>query len=43
MAGLAAPERDGETLAAPESGPDLSGADFDQDDLARFLASLTGG
>ncbi|HYH46775.1 MAG TPA: non-ribosomal peptide synthetase, partial [Thermoanaerobaculia bacterium] len=43
MAAMSVPERDGETLAAPESGPDLSGAGFDQDDLARFLASLTGG
>jgi aryl carrier-like protein len=36
-----APEPEAEIPA--ESGPDLSGADFDSDDLARFLADLAGG
>jgi amino acid adenylation domain-containing protein len=35
------PEPEGEIPA--ESSPDLSGADFDSDDLARFLADLAGG
>jgi aryl carrier-like protein len=30
-------------MPAADGGPDVSGADFDQDDLARFLADLTGG
>ncbi len=34
------PEPPAEAVAA---GPDVSGADFDADDLARFLAGLTGG
>jgi amino acid adenylation domain-containing protein len=42
-AAQAAPEPEALPESAAAQGPDVSGADFDPDDLARFLAELTGG